>query len=99
MLKEYDEKFKKDKEKFYDGNKDKEPLKSKINVLRKFFVKRSYGIGYYQPKDEEINLAKELCQNITEVTFPEELYTNKSNQDKDNETFNKIVGNLCLQLL
>ncbi len=98
LLEEYDKKFKENKEKFYDENKDKEPLKSKIGQLGWFFHERSYSIGYYQPKNEEINLAKELCQNIIGINFPTELYTNKSNQNQDNETFDKIVHSIWCQL-
>ena len=98
LLDEYNKKFKENKEKFYDENKDKEPLKSKIQQLKHFFCKRRYGIGYYQPKDEEIDLAKELCQIMTGISFPTELYTDKSNQDKDNYTFNIIVANIGHQL-
>ena len=98
LLDEYNKKFDENKEKFYDENKDKEPLKSKIQQLKHFFRKRRYGIGYYQPKDEEIDLAKELCQIMTGISFPTELYTDKSNQDKDNYTFNIIVTNIGRQL-
>ena len=100
LLEEYNGKFNTNKEKFYDENKDKEPLKGKIEQLKNFFVIREYGIGYYRPEGDEVELAKELCQsqNIIGVTFPEELYTNTSNQNKDNETFNKIVANLWIQM-
>ncbi len=98
LLKEYNEKFDTNKEKLYNENKDKEPLKNKIEQLRNFFVTRNYGIGYYRPGDEEINLAKELCQNIALVNFPTALYTNKSNQNQDNKTFDKIVNSIWYQL-
>ena len=98
LLDKYNKKFDENKEKFYDENKDKEPLKSKIEQLRNFFVTRNYGIGYYRPGDEGINLAKELCQNIIGINFPTELYTNKSNQNQDNKTFDKIVNSIWCQM-
>ncbi len=98
LLKEYNKKFKEDKEKFYDDNKNKEPLKSKIKQIRNFFVTKNYGIGYYRPGEKKINLAKELCQNIALVNFPTALYTNEFNQNQDNETFDKIVNSIWWEM-
>ena len=98
LLKEYNEKFDTNKEKFYDENKDKEPLKSKIKQLKNFFVIGEYGLGYYRPEGDEVELAKELCQNIIGIDFPTDLYTNTLDKQIDNEKFNKIVENIWYKL-